>query len=197
MLLVLQISYFLANYHLFKKDICGKIGKIKLSLTQIIYMNILIRDANREDMPAVLKLIKELAIFEKEPDAVEVTVEDLQRDGFKEHPEFHCFVALVDNVIHGIALVYKRYSTWKGSVLHLEDLMVSEKMRGNNIGGLLLDQVVKYGDKLGAKRICWDVLDWNESAIAFYKKKGAKVMRDWDIVQMDENAIKRYLSHIN
>lgn len=159
-------------------------------------MKISIREAKKEDMTAVLNLIKELAIFEKEPEAVEVTVENLENDGFGNNPEFHCFVAEIENKIEGIALVYKRYSTWKGSVLHLEDLIVSKKMRGNNIGTLLLDEVVKYGYQLGVKRISWEVLDWNEPAITFYEKKGANVMRDWDVVQLNEKGIKTYLSKL-
>jgi GNAT superfamily N-acetyltransferase len=159
-------------------------------------MKISIRKAIQEDMTAVLNLIKELAVFEKEPDAVEVTVNDLERDGFGNNPEFHCFVAEVENKIEGIALVYKRYSTWKGSVLHLEDLIVSQNMRGNNIGTLLLDEVVKYGHQLGVKRICWEVIDWNESAITFYENKGAIVKRDWDVVHLNEKGIKAYLSKI-
>jgi GNAT superfamily N-acetyltransferase len=159
-------------------------------------MKISIRKAKKEDMSTVLNLIKELAIFEKEPDAVEISVTDLERDGFKEHPEFECFVAETEDKIEGIALVYKRYSTWKGSVLHLEDLIVSQKMRGNNIGTMLLNEVVKYGNQLGVKRICWDVLDWNEDAITFYEKKGANVMRDWDVVHLNEKGIKTYLSKL-
>jgi GNAT superfamily N-acetyltransferase len=159
-------------------------------------MKISIREAKIEDMKAVLNLIKELAVFEKEPEAVEVTVEDLKRDGFGSSPKFHCFVAEVENKIEGIALVYKRYSTWKGSVLHLEDLIVSKSMRGHNLGTLLLDEVIKYGNQLGVKRISWEVIDWNQSAIEFYEKKGANVMRDWDVVQLDEKGIKAYLSKL-
>ncbi len=159
-------------------------------------MKISIREAKIEDMNAVLNLIKELAVFEKEPEAVEVTVEDLKRDGFGSSPKFHCFVSEVDNKIEGIALVYRRYSTWKGSVLHLEDLIVSKSMRGNNLGTLLLDEVIKYGNQIGVKRISWEVIDWNQSAIEFYEKKGANVMRDWDVVQLDEKGIKAYLSKL-
>ena len=159
-------------------------------------MKISIREAKIEDMNAVLNLIKELAVFEKEPEAVEVTEEDLKRDGFGSSPKFHCFVAEVENKIEGIALVYKRYSTWKGSVLHLEDLIVSKSMRGHNLGTLLLDEVIKYGNQLGVKRISWEVIDWNQSAIEFYEKKGANVMRDWDVVQLDEKGIKAYLSKL-
>lgn len=154
------------------------------------------RPATKQDMPRVLELITELAVFEKEPDAVEVTLLDLERDGFGDIPKFKCFVIEVEDNIEGLALVYKRYSTWKGEVLHLEDLIVSETCRGKNLGTQLLDTVVKYGNKLGVKRICWEVLDWNEPAITFYESKGANVMRDWDVVQLDENGIKNYLNQL-
>ena len=160
-------------------------------------MDYTIRDATKEDMSQALNLIKELALFEKEPSAVEVTVQELQNDGFGEHPAFKCFVAECNKKIEGIALVFKRYSTWKGSILHLEDLVVREKMRGFGLGSALLDEVVKYGNDLGVKRINWEVLDWNEKAIKLYEKKGAKVLRDWDVVHLDEQGIKNYLSNIN
>ena len=160
-------------------------------------MDYTIRDATKEDMSQALNLIKELALFEKEPNAVEVTVQELQNDGFGEHPAFKCFVAECNKKIEGIALVFKRYSTWKGSILHLEDLVVSENMRGFGLGSALLDEVVKYGNDLGGKRINWEVLDWNEKAIKLYEKKGAKVLRDWDVVHLDEQGIKNYLSNIN
>lgn len=159
-------------------------------------MNFTIRNANKQDMPQVLNLIHELAIFEKEDDAVEVTVNDLEQDGFGENPAFHCFVAEVNNKIEGMALVYFRYSTWKGKALHLEDLIVSEAMRGLGIGTKLLDEVVKYGHSLGVKRINWEVLDWNEPAIVFYEKNGANVMRDWNVVHLNEQAIKNYISKL-
>ena len=154
------------------------------------------RLATKQDMPRVLELVHELAIFEKEPDAVEVTISDLERDGFGDNPKFTCFVTEVDNTIEGIALVYPRYSTWKGEVLHLEDLIISEKCRGKGLGTKLLDTVVKYGKSIGVKRICWEVLDWNEPAIKFYDSKGANVMRDWDVVQLDENGIENYLNQL-
>ena len=159
-------------------------------------MNFRIRNAAPEDMPQVLDLIRELAVFEKEPDAVEIAISDLQNDGFGEQPAFHCFVAEVESRVEGIALVYNRYSTWKGKVLHLEDLIVSQKMRGSGMGSALLDEVVLYGNRLGVKRICWDVLDWNEPAIQFYEKKGADVKRDWDIVHLNEAGIKNYIARM-
>jgi len=156
-------------------------------------MDYSIREANESDMPQVLTLVKELAIFEKESNAVEVTVDDLKNDGFGEKKLFHCFVGENEGTIVGMALVYPRYSTWKGPVIHLEDLIVTEKMRGSGLGSALLKEVVKYGNDLGVKRICWEVLDWNEPAITFYEKKGANVMRDWDVVQLDENGMKAFL----
>jgi len=155
------------------------------------------RLATKQDMPRVLELINELAIFEKEPDAVEVTVKDLITDGYGTHPKFTCFVIEVNAVIEGLALVYNRYSTWKGQVLHLEDLIVSQSQRGKGLGTILLDTVVKHGKKLGVKRISWEVLDWNAPAIKFYESKGANVMRDWDVVQLDQAAIENYLMNIN
>ncbi|MDT0558145.1 GNAT family N-acetyltransferase [Ichthyenterobacterium sp. W332] len=160
-------------------------------------MSTIIRKATIEDIPRVLDLIQELADYEKEPNEVELTVKDLQQDGFGSQPKFNCFVAEVNSKIEGIALVYPRYSTWKGEALHLEDLIVSESKRGLGIGGLLLDEVVKFGHSKGVKRISWEVLDWNEPAISFYEKKGAKVLRDWDVVQLNEQGIKQYITNIN
>jgi len=159
-------------------------------------MNYLIRLANQNDMTGVLRLIQELALFEKEPGAVEITKEDLVRDGFGTQPKFTCFVAEKGEEIVGIALVYMRYSTWKGEVLHLEDLIVNKSMRGSGLGTALLNRVVEYGSELGVRRISWEVLDWNENAIAFYEKKGANVMRDWDVVQLNDIGIKNYIKNI-
>lgn len=158
-------------------------------------MNI-VRLATVDDMPQVWNLIKELALFEKEEHAVEITVEDLKRDGFGEHPKFTCFVAEVDATVQGIALVYPRYSTWKGTAIHLEDLIVNKAYRGKNLGTQLLNAVVQYGKNLAVKRISWEVLDWNKPAINFYENKGAKVLKDWDVVQLDENGIENYLKQI-
>ena len=155
-----------------------------------------IREATAKDMQYVLELIKELASFEKEANAVEVTVDDLVHDGFGAEKLFHCFVAEFNSKIVGMALIYNRYSTWKGPIIHLEDLVVSETMRGSGLGTTLLNEVVKYCAKQGVKRISWEVLDWNEPAITFYEKKGAKVLRDWDVVHLDEKGIQNYLNNI-
>ena len=155
-----------------------------------------IRESVAGDMPAVLNLIKELAIFEREEDAVEMTTDRLLKDGFGDEKLFHCFVGVRNNNVEGMALLYPRYSTWKGPVIHLEDLIVSEDFRGSGLGTALLNEVVKYGAQLGVKRISWDVLDWNSPAIDFYEKKGAKVLRDWDVVHLDEKGIQEYLSNL-
>ncbi|WP_047418513.1 GNAT family N-acetyltransferase [Cellulophaga sp. Hel_I_12] len=159
-------------------------------------MKFSIRKATKEDMAQVLHLIHELAIFEKEENAVEVRVEDLVKDGFGPTPLFQCFVAETSEGIKGLALVYARYSTWKGPTLHLEDLIVTEKMRGTGMGTALLNEVIRYGHALGVKRINWEVLDWNEPAIAFYESKGANVMRNWDVVHLDEKGIQNYIRKI-
>lgn len=159
-------------------------------------MDYTIRVAQAGDMEQVHQLIQELATFEKEEHAVEVSVQDLKEDGFGKQKLFHCFVAEKNQKIVGMALVYPRYSTWKGPVIHLEDLIVTKEMRGTGLGTALLDEVVKYGDELGVRRICWEVLDWNEPAIGFYESKGANVMRDWDVVQLDQKGIKAYLNAI-
>ena len=154
----------------------------------------MIRKATEKDMPFVLELIQELATFEKEPDAVVVTVADLVRDGFSEHPLFHCYVAEKENTIIGMALFYYRYSTWKGKTIHLEDLIVKADQRGTGAGFALYKEIIKQGKKDKVRRIEWNVLDWNTPAIDFYEKSGAKVLDDWRVVQMDENGIKNFIS---
>ncbi len=156
----------------------------------------IIRKATKKDMPFVLALIQELATFEKEPEAVVVTVDDLVRDGFSEQPLFHCFVAEVENQIIGMALYYYRYSTWKGKTIHLEDLVVKEDKRGTGAGFALYKEIIKQGKSENVRRIEWNVLDWNTPAIHFYEKSGAKILEDWRVVQIDENGIKKFIEKI-
>ncbi|MGO4771636.1 N-acetyltransferase family protein [Flavobacterium sp. W22_SRS_FK3] len=160
-----------------------------------------IRKGSPEDMKSVLELIRELAIFEKEPDAVVITEEDLIRDGFGEKPLFHVFVAEIENKeklkeIVGIALYYYRYSTWKGKTIHLEDLIVKEKMRGTGLGSALYSEIMKQGKKDNVRRIEWNVLDWNTPAVNFYENSGAKVLEEWRVVQMDEAGINSFLQKL-
>lgn len=149
-----------------------------------------IKEAVATDMPSVLKLIQELAEFEKEPEAVEVTINDLCND-YKAQ-RFNCLVAMFNDVVVGMALFYYRYSTWKGKTIHLEDLIVTENFRGKGIGKALLDTVVDKAKKENLRRVEWNVLDWNIPAIDFYKGVGATVFNNWLVVQLDEKGIQNY-----
>ncbi|MCC9072816.1 GNAT family N-acetyltransferase [Flavobacterium sp. F-65] len=152
-----------------------------------------IRKGNPEDMKAVLSLIQELAIFENEPDAVLITESDLVRDGFGENPLFHVFVAEVDTEIVGIALYYYRFSTWKGKTIHLEDLIVKDKMRGSGLGMALYSEIMEQAKKDKVRRVEWNVLNWNTPAVKFYENTGAKIFEEWRVVQMDETGIDTFL----
>lgn len=155
-------------------------------------MEFTIREAERKDMPAVLELIKELAAYENALDQVEIDVAHLEKEGFDEK-NFKCFVADVNGKIEGMALVYFRFSTWKGRTIHLEDLIVREKMRGTGLGSALYKKVIEYSLEIGVKRCEWVVLDWNKPAIDFYERSGAKVFQNWNTVQMDEEAMKKFI----
>lgn len=155
-------------------------------------MDIKIRNAKKEDMKRVHELIMELALYEKLPKEVDLTKDDLINDGFREKKLFNCFVAEVNSRVEGMAIIYNRYSTWKGRTIHLEDLVVTKKMRNNGIGALLLDKVILFGKEMGVKRISWEVIDWNTKAIKFYERKGAKLIPDWNIIHLNEEAIKSY-----
>jgi len=155
-------------------------------------MKIIVREAQEKDMTDVINLIKELAEFEKEPNEVEIDSTILVNDGFREKSYFKCFVAEYKNNIIGAAIIYNRYSTWKGRTIHLEDLIVTENMRTNGVGTLLLDKVVNYAKNLKVKRVSWEVINWNKKAIKFYLNKGALIKQDWSIVHLDSNALKNY-----
>ena len=165
-----------------------------ISLTLKFIMNIQIREAKKDDMKYVIELITELAVFEKEPSAVVISSDDLINDGFGNNPLFSCFVALVDNKISGMCLGYPRYSTWKGPTMHLEDLIVTQSMRGKGIGFALFSHFIKFSHLKNVRRIEWAVLDWNVEAINFYKKNGAYVSKEWQIAQMNELAINNFIS---
>lgn len=152
-----------------------------------------VRIAREKDMPQVLELIRELARFEKEPDAVDISAEDLVKEGFSDQPLFRCFVAEADGEVVGMALVYFRFSTWKGRTLHLEDLIVKESYRGKGIGEALYTAVMKYGHEQGVKRVEWVVLDWNYGALKFYERSGATILKDWYLAQMDEESLENFI----
>lgn len=153
-----------------------------------------IRKGTKEDVSSILSLIKELAVFEKEPEAVIVTEADLLRDGFSENPLYYTFIAEENGEVIGMALYYYRYSTWKGKTIHLEDLIVRENKRGTGAGLALYKKIIEQGKLDGVRRIEWNVLDWNINAIKFYEKSGAKLLDDWRVVQMDENGINTFLN---
>lgn len=130
-------------------------------------------------MPQVLGLIRELAVYEKAPNEVEVDVQTLENDGFGPERIFDCFVAERNDEVLGFALYYTKYSTWKGKCLFLEDFVVKESERGQGLGKLLFDQVVNVAKQRGVKRMEWQVLEWNEPAINFYKKYQANLDPEW------------------
>ncbi len=159
-------------------------------------MSFKIRKALPEDMDSVLKLIIELAVFENEPDAVKISVNDLIENGFREHPAFYIYLAEIDNSVVGMALFYHRFSTWEGSSIHLEDLIVTEQQRQKGIGKALYNKVLNFALKNDINRVEWVVLDWNKSAIDFYKSTGANVFEEWNICQMPRKKIIEYLSKV-
>lgn len=142
-------------------------------------MRIKIRTALKSDMPVVLDLIKDLAIYEKEPDAVITTVKQLETDGFGENKVFDCVVAENEMGVVGFALYYTGYSTWKGKTLYLEDFLVRKDCRGLGIGKLLFQNVVDEAQRRGVKRMDWQVLEWNKLAIDFYKRNNADLDPEW------------------
>ena len=156
-------------------------------------MNYSIRKATKADMPAVLELIKELADFENESDAVTVTVETLEKEGFGEDPLFQVFVAEVEGKIEGMALFYHRFSTWKGRTVHLEDLIVRKEKRGTGLGSALYKEVIKYAQEQGLRRVEWVVADWNQHAIDFYERSGATLQKEWHTVQMGDAEIRNFV----
>lgn len=142
-------------------------------------MKVSIRRAKKEDCPRMLELIQELALYEKAPDEVTVDSIHFEESGFGTNPVWWAFVAEVDGCVEGFALYYIRYSTWKGQRLYLEDLIVTEKLRGNGIGKLLFDQLIEEGKEKKFHGMVWQVLDWNEPAINFYKKYNASFDAGW------------------
>jgi GNAT superfamily N-acetyltransferase len=160
----------------------------KLYKSFIIYMQIQIRKAIEADCPAIMQLVQELAVYEKEPDAVTVTMEHFIESGFGENPVWEAFVATttsptssqflppsgeIEGAVIGFALYYTRYSTWKGQRMYLEDLLVTDTMRGQGVGKLLFDTLIEECKVKKYSGLVWQVLDWNEPAINFYKKYDA------------------------
>jgi GNAT superfamily N-acetyltransferase len=144
-----------------------------------------IRLANESDVQAIYDLIKELAIFEKAEFELQNTPEQLIIDGFKENPIYYCIVAEENQTVVGMSFLYVRYSTWKGRVLYLEDLVVKENYRNKGIGTQLMQSTIEFAKLNGFKRIQWQVLDWNVDAIRFYKKFNAQFDAEWTNVHLN------------
>jgi GNAT superfamily N-acetyltransferase len=138
-----------------------------------------VRKGTQDDVPSVLGLIKELALYEKAPQEATITLDELIADGFGPNPIYGLFVAEQENAIIGIALYYEKYSTWQGRCTFLEDIIVTESKRGNGIGHALFQAVIGVAKEQNSARMEWQVLDWNEPAINFYKKYKAGLDSEW------------------
>lgn len=142
-------------------------------------MSITVRKAIKEDCPRLLELIQELAVYEKAPDEVTVTLQHFEESGFGQNPVWWAFVAEENGIVAGFALYYIRYSTWKGQRMYLEDILVTEKSRGKGLGKLLMDRLIEEAREKKLNAIVWQVLEWNEPAINFYKKYNADFDPEW------------------
>ena len=151
-------------------------------------MNLVIRRAVRVDCPGLLELIHELARYEKAPQEVTVTPEHFAESGFGSSPVWWAFVGEADGNIEGFALYYVRYSTWKGQRMYLEDLVVAEAMRGKGIGTFLFERLLEECRERGFNGMVWQVLDWNEPAINFYKKYNAQFDAGWVNCSVDSSS---------
>jgi len=142
-------------------------------------MELKIRSAIKDDCPRLLELIKELALYEKAPEQVTVSMDEFAEAGFGENPVWGAFVGEYQGQIVAMSLYYVRYSTWKGRRLYLEDLIVTQKMRNKGYGKLLLDHTISYAKRMGYSGMLWQVLSWNEPAINFYKKYKTEFDGEW------------------
>ena len=153
-------------------------------------MQCTVRKAEKKDVPDILRLIKELAEYEKASDEVKVTTDELERDGFGPDALYKAFVAEAEGKVVGMALYYVKYSTWKGKGIYLEDIIVSEQYRRFGTGTILFNEVVKASKEMGARKMYWQVLDWNEPAIKFYKKYNATFEDEWLNGALNEKQLK-------
>lgn len=152
-------------------------------------MSVTIRPARKEDAERILELIHDLAEYEKALDQVDLTSEQIAQDGLGQQQKFSCLVAEIDGLIVGMALTYPRYSTWKGAYTYLEDLIVDANFRQQGIGTLLLQAVIEEAGQNQSARLEWQVLDWNESAISFYRKFNASFDNEWINVRLTKDQL--------
>ena len=155
-------------------------------------MSVTIRYAKLEDCERMLELINELALYEKAPEEVTVTLDEFKDAGFGNNKVWKAFVAEIDEKIEGFALYYTRYSTWKGCRLYLEDFIVTEKMRGKGIGKLLFEEILKEAKNNNYAGVVWQVLDWNQPAINFYNKYHAHIEDGWLNASLTKQQIQLY-----
>lgn len=151
-----------------------------------------IRVAVKEDCPRLMELVNELALYEKAPEEVTVTLDEFIDAGFGDKPVWKAFVAEVDGIIVGFAVYYIRYSTWKGNRMYLEDLIVTEEYRGKKIGKLLFDRLIAEAKELGFSGMVWQVLDWNEPALNFYNKYEANIEAGWLNASLSKEQLQNY-----
>lgn len=156
-------------------------------------MKFIIRKAEKKDVPEMFRLINELALYEKAPQEVKLTLEELENDGFGPNPIYTAFVAEGEGKILGMALYYVKYSTWKGRCVFLEDLVVSQQYRRFGVGAKLFDAVVKAAKEMGVRKMDWQILDWNEPAINFYKKYNTVFSDEW----LNGSLYEKQLKEIN
>ncbi|HQS52547.1 MAG: GNAT family N-acetyltransferase [Sphingobacteriales bacterium 17-39-43] len=154
-------------------------------------MSIIIRTAVKADCSRLLELIKELAVYEKAPDEVTVSLAEFENAGFGENPVWKAFVAEENGIIQGFGLYYIRYSTWKGCRMYLEDLLVTEKMRGKGLGKMIFDRLIEEAKEKNFKGMTWQVLDWNDPAINFYEKYNAEFDSGWINVSLSKEQIDK------
>ncbi|RXF70032.1 GNAT family N-acetyltransferase [Arcticibacter tournemirensis] len=154
-----------------------------------------IRAAERADCPRIMELVHQLAVFEKAPHEVTVSREEFEEAGFGENPVWKAFVAEVNGKIEGFALYYIRFSTWKGCRMYLEDLFITEEFRGIGIGKRLLETIIQEAKERGFSGITWQVLEWNEPAIKFYKRYNARFDNEWINVSVEMNEFSKTRLH--
>ena len=155
-------------------------------------MEVVIRKGVKSDLPAVLDLIKELAGFERALNEVTVSLEDLEQDGFGNHPYYWFIVAEKEGEIIGLSFYFIRYSTWKGRFLFLEDFVVKESFRNKGVGALLFEETIRIAKELDVKGMTWQVLDWNKNAIRFYEKYNSNISTEWYNGKLTYEQLKQF-----